>query len=627
MWVPMTAAICGGKEGERMLPPDEESYPVGTRGTCARLPRQMKMPRLQLQMHIYRPAFVGLLLGAFVFIRFYGVIKSFWLFDDPYLLHMAAANNPLDFFVGPSLWRLISVQSFTPMVMFSFWTDYALFGFHVQYFYVHQLVMLWLSSFVLYLLLLRYVDRKFSFLGALLFLGSAPAGAAAHMLMVRHYVEGLFFCLLAFLFFVESVRRKSRVLSLLGAGFFLCAAAAKEIYVPVGLLVLFLPEADFRSRFRHALPFLGVLLFYFLWRGAMLGSVGGGAAGAALTVAGLTEMAVRAPRDIIASVVMFSGGGRLALGVGICLGILYLLEAVSLIARGSYASLGFVAFLTLSVFPLPMLAGDLYLLTGDFPNYRLVFSVAVFFAVCAALAAGRLYDSGVSERIVPRIVRWTALVAIVLLFILTFAGSSRWLDSQKKALLDPLSMQGRFFIENGGRMVMVNAFPKYATTGYFENLEYLKGGPAEQGSPLVTAGMFAFPEKAQVAIFDRERVFAFDNSTGRMKDITTVYRKDRLAFLARVKELPLSVTFRVDRGVISYTLGPADGHYFGLFGYRSGTYPSFMELPRAFKARGATEKKSFYLRVGRETPEGLLTFSPEWFVDLSKDVRIEWRRE
>jgi hypothetical protein len=119
-------------------------------------------------------------------------------------------------------------------------------------------------------------------------------------------------------------------------------------------------------------------------------------------------------------------------------------------------------------------------------------------------------------------------------------------------------------------------------------LDYFKGGSMGHGSPLGTSGMFAFSDKMTAAALERRKVFAFDDASCRVKDITGDYRKRRTAFLALVKDPPLSVIFSAERGVISYTFGPADVRYFGLFGYKTGLYPSFFELPRIFEAQRAT---------------------------------------
>ncbi len=576
----------------------------------------------------YRSAIVFSFLAAFVLLRYHGVLSGFWLFDDAFLLRTAIKHNPLDFFFVPAVWRAVSVQSLTPMIMLSYRTDFFLFGLSPYWFYAHQLGILWLASAAVYLLLREYVDWRFAFLGALLFLSSAPSAVVANVLMARHYIQGLFLSLLALICFIEAVRRKSLLLSLGGSIFLLGAVAAKEIYVPVGMIILVLPEAGFRERLKCALPFLAVLVFTFWWRRVMIGDIiGGTGSHPVFSLARLVELVVRFPRGIIASVSMFSGGKTsfFSEAAGICMGLLFLPGTVSLIVRRRYSGLLFACVSVAAAYSVPLLAADLSGAAGDFFLHRLAFSIAAFLAISAALAAGTLHDHGFSGR-PAAFFSYGPIIVLIVLVIITLSGSWRWLQTQKTTVLEPLRIQGEFFMSNDSSVLMVNAFPFYAPPHYFENLASFK---AEEGktSPLVTAGFFAFPGKVDAPALERVRIFSFDKASDRMVEITSEYRKERAAYLARVADMPLRVSLQVSQGTIRYALGPSTtGRYFVLVGYRSGLYPMMMYSPRRLEARGSMGI-ACYIRIGWECPDGRLTLSPEWYVDFSKDQKITWERK
>lgn len=94
--------------------------------------------------------------------------------------------------------------------------------------------------------------------------------------MTRHYLEGLLAALCASALFVLSVRRPpgpaATMLAVAGATLLLLATTAKEIYVPLVILLAFLPESSWRRRLRALAPFAAVAVIYTLWRFWMLGA-------------------------------------------------------------------------------------------------------------------------------------------------------------------------------------------------------------------------------------------------------------------------------------------------------------------------------------------------------------------
>src|SRR5208282_1087484 len=139
------------------------------------------------------------------------------------------------------VWRKISTSYLTPWVTLSLGMDLKIFGFHPQFFYLHQLFSIWLAVIALYAVLTIRIPRFFGAAGALLFLFSAPTAAAAEMLSIRHYIEGLVLYLFAFYFFVRALKNHALLNSSLSAVLYFLSMSAKELYVPLGMVFFFFP--------------------------------------------------------------------------------------------------------------------------------------------------------------------------------------------------------------------------------------------------------------------------------------------------------------------------------------------------------------------------------------------------
>lgn len=207
-------------------------------------------------------------------------LERFWRGDDtPVLAHML--KYPLrDIFFTPAVWQELSTANLTPWISLSFRIDYALAGLDPRAFYLHHLVALWLVAIVMNRLFMRVAARWLAWSGTVLFLLGAPVQRVGEQLFTRHYLEGLLFCLLAlygFLRYRDTGKWPYQLAALLC---YAAAMTAKEVYVPLGLLIVLLAQGDRMQRVRQAAPYLALLGLYMLWRAWMLaGHVGGYAQG------------------------------------------------------------------------------------------------------------------------------------------------------------------------------------------------------------------------------------------------------------------------------------------------------------------------------------------------------------
>jgi hypothetical protein len=221
-------------------------------------------------------------LALLVFLQGAHTLERFWLGDDtPILAHMLK-HSLLEIFFEPTVWQELSTANLTPWISLSFYVDYALAGLNPGLFYLHHLLALWLVGVVAARLLMLFVERPLAWSGAVLFLLGAPVLRVGDQLFTRHYLEGLLLCLLALLFFFHHQRSGKRRFQLLALLCYALAMTAKEIYVPLAVLLVFLSPGNWTQRMREARPYLIALMLYVAWRGYMLsGHAGGYAQGSA----------------------------------------------------------------------------------------------------------------------------------------------------------------------------------------------------------------------------------------------------------------------------------------------------------------------------------------------------------
>lgn len=226
---------------------------------------------------LIRPIYIffGLIFATFII---YGVaMDNWWSHDDTQILKHAFQFSPYQYFFIPEDWRALIPFSFTPWLTLTYDLDLGLFGSDPKGFYVHNLLTIGLCAYLFYFIASQWLKPWFAIGGALLFLIGPPIVLAAQQLMVRHYIEGLFFYLLSFCFILKSLRTGNTQWYGGLAGFtFAIAASAKEIYVPLGFIAFLLPIGNLRDRLSAGWPILLVMALYVPWRWFMLGDPIGG---------------------------------------------------------------------------------------------------------------------------------------------------------------------------------------------------------------------------------------------------------------------------------------------------------------------------------------------------------------
>ena len=225
---------------------------------------------------LVRSVITSLAIVAAVLLIEGGSRPSMWDADDGVLLEYALRYSPLQYFFLPAYTHGLSPANVTPWLAFAYDVDLSLFGLDPGAFYLVHLGWIAAVAVLAYFVMRLWLAPLDAAAGTLLFVLGATTDFAASHLMVAHYVAGMAFALLALLGYVRALRLHSAAALVGSVVAYALALTCKELYVPLPLVLLFLPERDWRTRLRYGSPHLALLALYALWRYAVLGHFLGG---------------------------------------------------------------------------------------------------------------------------------------------------------------------------------------------------------------------------------------------------------------------------------------------------------------------------------------------------------------
>lgn len=229
-----------------------------------------------LHKFLTHPIAVLVLVVGAVFALYGDIPQLWWCCDDPAILLHAQKYTPLEYFTVPQAWRALVPFSLTPWLSLVYDLDIALFGYEPRGFFVHHLLTLAGCAWLLHRIAARWTGEIAALVAPAMFLVGTPVAQATQLLMVRHYLEGLLFFLLAIWWAVRALDGGPRPLRWLATLAFAVSITAKEIFIPLGFIPFLLPLGSFRQRLAVAWPWLVVMALYVAWRGYMLGNFVGG---------------------------------------------------------------------------------------------------------------------------------------------------------------------------------------------------------------------------------------------------------------------------------------------------------------------------------------------------------------
>jgi hypothetical protein len=216
------------------------------------------------------------LYAVLVLLNFKTLEWPFGIIDSPIILAQAILYSPLEYFASPSKYQFLSYNNFTPWVTLSWDFDYTLFQLEPLGYRAHQLVSMAALLGVVYLVLYR-ITR--SILNTTLFcfaIISLPATfGVIDDLVNRHYLEGMIFCLLSFLFADNYSKEPSVKWLILSVSLYALSIIAKEIFILLPGVLFFLFPGSLRRKILATIPYALTLLTYIAWRIYMLSGAGG----------------------------------------------------------------------------------------------------------------------------------------------------------------------------------------------------------------------------------------------------------------------------------------------------------------------------------------------------------------
>lgn len=219
---------------------------------------------------------IGLFLFLMTVLLHGSALDGYWRWDDGVYLHFVAQYSPVEYFFIPEITKASSGANVTPWNPFFYALNLALFGLNPQGHYSHLLLLVALGCTLFYAVLRLWFPPIAALAGALALLLGKPTIHIAQGLMHGHYATGLVFTLLAILGWVRFLKGGSAAWLCLAALAYLLAATCKEVYVPLPVLLLFLPAGTRQQRLKWLWPFLLIALLYAGWRYAVLGHLLGG---------------------------------------------------------------------------------------------------------------------------------------------------------------------------------------------------------------------------------------------------------------------------------------------------------------------------------------------------------------
>lgn len=273
-----------------------------------------------------------------------GGLDGHWRWDDPQILRQVLEQGAFASFVEPGAYIQYQRGQLTPWLILSFQLDWWLFGPEPFGFYLHQLFVIALAALLVFAVGRQWMGPELSCVAAMLFLIGSPLVYISEQLMTRHYIEGLVFALISLYLFTGCLDRPSIGRWTVSVICYLLAVTCKEVYVPLLLLLPFIPRGSVRARLRLLSPFVAVAVLYVFWRMYMLDNLIGGYEGA---------LAADLPRFALAVATAFLNVPRLLFPAFFPISVLLCLAVVlSGVIIGKASSLRLLYFAGLMLAPL-----------------------------------------------------------------------------------------------------------------------------------------------------------------------------------------------------------------------------------------------------------------------------------
>lgn len=588
------------------------------------------MPRTQ-EVSIF-----SISLGALLCLLYHHpFVHNFWLFDDPFILRYAAEHPAWAYLFDPQVWNLFSSANFTPMVVLSYALDYHLFGLSPKWFYLHSLLSLWVLCILIYLLLRRHIPIWAALFGVLFFILSKPFTTATEILMLRHYIEGAVFSSLAALFFLSALKNDSMPKAAWAAFFYLLAMLCKEIYIPLPLILCFVPQCLFRQRIKMCLLISLSLILYLGWRLWMLGVLIGGYSGELMADGFQSRLSTFfcVLSYLGSSVAEYSGYAQF---IAACLGFLITVSLAYHISRRNFCTLAFgLAGLVAAIVPLLPIVPHLQ--DNVLIAFRFSFAAVLVLSINLALAAADItkiqaFRNLSAHRYIDQLLSLVTYVLLTAIIIVTCIQSIQWLSQQRMHVTEPLSIEGRFIWQKNQPGIMVRS-EKLTSTSYYQSLNYLKMEIAGREPLLVIADGYGLLSNVNDHTAGEPKFFSYSRETQEVSEVSSQVKKRRNQMLSSIGDSQFHAHLEVDQGHFAMNLETTkeQTRLFMLLGYLPRMYSD------AFVFSGQRDVHfdytlfaglTGYFRFGQhDLSEDTISLSPQWWLDLSQTRKITWPKD
>ena len=565
-----------------------------------------------VQHHVwsYENSLAFIALSLVTLILHYSALDAFWRFDDGAHLLFATKYSPWQYFLKPSITILQSYANVAPYNAFFYDLNLALFGMVPRWHYAHQLALLAATAFATYRLTRIWQEPLIALLAAILFLTGLPTLYIGQQLMTGHYATGLLFSVISLHCFALGVQDERPRWAWIGALFYLAATTCKEVFVPLVVVLPFLPLSHLGVRLKFVWPYVLVAIGYTGWRYAILGQLMGGYVATEVAVSDQLRQLSSVPLLLIGWVDLDHLGiflkGRSGLNL-ITLTFVGLLGIFTAYRKRLSWGLIFVALIAI-VLPLVPLTRNPGLNLAD----RYLFLVWWAVAVLLAIFVGSLRNDPLE-----RALKFCCCAGLVG-FMINAQHAEHDRISPQLAMQDELYESALRLDKSAALFLPVDGlYYKTVLRGVRQATANFEHRVIEPAQLIVDSASFCSFSKAG------SKILTYDESCNCIKDISHDLEPSLIklnSFASNANSgIPLKVTLYIDGKLLKWELGPfVDGAYYAILG---GT-------PIKVPAKGSVsygDKLPLLFRIRHNAVDGTVAVSPELEFDTATRSSYSWK--
>jgi hypothetical protein len=207
---------------------------------------------------------------------------SAWFAVDDTAVILCAQYETLDLLIDRPTANFCNPLFFTPLWPILFKLDSSIWGLHPEGYRLVNFILATSALALLWALLRPRLGREAAWIAVMLLAVSMPLAFGVGWITRRHYLMGLMLAMLAVWLFQRFIERPEQAQRGLGYAWlygsvvaYFLAILSKEAYAFVPAVVFLLANHGLRRRLWLVLPYALALGLYLLWRGWMLGGLGG----------------------------------------------------------------------------------------------------------------------------------------------------------------------------------------------------------------------------------------------------------------------------------------------------------------------------------------------------------------